>query len=272
MQLFAKTGNQIISANKAIKGSDYQCIECQGIVRKRGGIHRRDHFFHISPTKECQLNQKSLAHIQTQLHIQQLLPPGETVLERRFPSIQRIADVCWEKEKLLFEVQCSSITPKEIAERNRDYSSLGYLVVWILHETRYNKRKASAAEQFLVSSSHYFTNIDQNGQGTIYDQLSTLKGGIRIKRSPIITVNLSKPLNNPQKCSFPVILKNRELWKLHFQEDFLFRFFHEASYFEKNQDLPSITALRHWLISSGKKFLFFYKSLLRFFIEKSCNF
>ena len=49
----------------------------------------------------------------------------------------------------MFEIQCSPITAREIEERNSDYQSLGYQVIWILHDSLYNKGRLTAAEYFL---------------------------------------------------------------------------------------------------------------------------
>lgn len=163
MQLFAfNTRNQLVSANHAQKQNDYSCIECGSIVRLRGGLHRQKHFYHLKPDRLCRQSQKSLVHIQVQKSLQEILPRGECFLERRFPGIKRIADVVWEPRKIVFEVQCSGITAEEIASRNRDYFGVGYKVVWILHEKRFNKWKVSASERFLREHPHYFTKFRLN--------------------------------------------------------------------------------------------------------------
>lgn len=194
MQLVAYSeSGTLVTATKAVKGSDYRCMECNGIVRRRGGIHRRDHFYHTSPTSECHLNGKSMRHLQVQWVIQESLPEGEAVLEKQFPEINRIADVCWEEKRIIFEVQCSPISREELLARNRDYGELGYSVVWILHDQRFNKRRVTAAEMALQKTNYYFTDIDLEGKGGIYDQLSKISKGIRTKRYMRFSVDLSSP-------------------------------------------------------------------------------
>src|SRR5262249_7520278 len=122
---------------------------------------------------------KSLVHLQTQRYIQKELPGCQ--LEKRFPSVNRIADVVCEEKKLVFEIQCSYITAREIEERNIDYSSLGYRVIWILHDRLYNQFHLTAAEYFLESSPRYFANIDEEGNGYIYDQWDWIEKGRRLK-------------------------------------------------------------------------------------------
>ncbi len=175
MQLYARDKQQrITSADNAAKKEDYICFECNTAVRVRGGLHRRKHFYHTTPVRICKLQGKSLTHLQVQCTIQQLLPEGECFLERRFNEIDRIADVCWESKKIIFEVQCSPISPEEIQERNADYGKLGYQVVWILHDNRYGNRRGTAVEQVLCNQLHYYTNIDIHGVGVVYDKIRGL--------------------------------------------------------------------------------------------------
>lgn len=194
MQLVAYRENHTwILAQQAIKGADYRCVECGGVVRKRGGVHRRDHFYHIAPTERCYLSGKSMAHLQVQWAIQQALPAGEAELEKRFEKIDRIADIYWESEKIVFEVQCSPISREEVLARNRDYQSMGCEVVWILHDQRYNKRRMTAAEEALSKAPHYFTNIDAGGEGEIYDQISLVRKGMRVSNFSKFFVALGSP-------------------------------------------------------------------------------
>lgn len=182
-----------MSAQQAVKKLDYACLECGSIVRVRGGLHRQNHFFHIEPNRICFLSGKSMAHLQVQCYLQRLLPEGECFLEHRFPEINRIADVVWVKQKFVFEVQCSAITAVEVSQRNQDYQSIGYQVIWIFHDQQFNQWRVSAAENSLYHYPHYFTNMGQSGSGIIYDQFSLIKGGLRKKNREKLQVNLSKP-------------------------------------------------------------------------------
>ncbi len=194
MQLFAlDSSNILISASEATKHRDYRCLECSKEVRRRGGSHRQDHFYHLKPDPSCRQSQKSAAHLQLQQAIACQLPPGEGVLERRFPEIARIADVAWEARRLIFEVQCSPITAAEVQQRNADYARIGYQVIWILHERQYNRVKASAAEIFLDKQPHYYTNMDGEGRGLIFDQLQIIHRGSRRYKKRGHPVKLSQP-------------------------------------------------------------------------------
>lgn len=194
MQLFAldRLGGYC-RADRAARHMDYACIECGGAVRVRGGLRRQTHFFHLMAPTKCSQHAKSQEHLQVQFHLEALLGDG-VGLEERFPSIERIADVVWWPQKLVFEVQCSPISVEEIRRRNKDYASLGLRVVWILHDQRYNKRKLSGAEAELRHCPHYFTNIDASGEGVVYDQFDSVVDGVRRRKLSPLPVDLSQPL------------------------------------------------------------------------------
>ncbi len=229
MQLFAKDcNNRLVSATGASKGIDYFCRECRGPLRLRGGLHVQLHFYHSSKKTICSQSQKSLHHIQTQQFILNMLEDDTALLEKQFEQIGRIADVVWESKKLIFEVQCSWISKEEVKQRNADYKSLGYNVIWILHEMRYNRERPSGAEVYLRASPHYFTNIDPQGRGWIYDQMERTKRGLRISDGQRKAVRLDLPRDRSQergaKESLPVPesfrLRLKE-WPVYFSGDFL---------------------------------------------------
>ncbi|MEM1283501.1 MAG: competence protein CoiA family protein, partial [Chlamydiota bacterium] len=203
MQLVAYSEDgALIFADQAIKGVNYHCIECKGVVHRRGGFHRRDHFYHLAGTSHCQQSAKSMRHLQVQCAIQQALPLGEAIMEKKIPEIQRIADVFWERESIVFEVQCSYMSKEELLGRNQDYSSQGYEVVWIFHDQKYNRLRLSAVEAAQMGSTFYYTNIDSNGDGMIYDQLFNIDKGLRVKRSARLEVDLSEPKRNGGEGKF----------------------------------------------------------------------
>jgi competence protein CoiA len=192
MQLYAKESkNTLIFAGQAVKHKDYTCVECSQCVRLRSGLHRQPHFYHLRPNASCTQHGKSMTHLMLQCHLQKLLPHDDIQLECRFAAIGRIADVAWHSQKIIFEIQCSPITAEEINARNSDYASLGFQVIWILHDNRFNQWRISAAEHALTDQPHYFTNMDSKGKGIIYEQLSIAIHGIRKERSIKLPVNLA---------------------------------------------------------------------------------
>jgi competence CoiA-like predicted nuclease len=211
MQFYALDENEFILASSAKRHKDYRCPECLNILRLRGGPHRHLHFYHLQASPSCKQHQKSLTHLQAQLAVQALLPEGEGVLEKPFLQIGRIADVAWEKQGIVFEIQCSPISAAEALERSEDYRSLGLTAVWLLHTRRFNKRLLSAAEAKLRQSSCYFTTINEKGQGIFYDQYEVIRGARRIHRGPPLKISLATPLFDAHgSLYFPGDLKDRE--------------------------------------------------------------
>lgn len=229
MQLYAlDSQGELTSARQALKQTDYQCLECQQMVRLRGGPQRQSHFYHREPTPFCRQHQKGPVHLQLQSYFFQQLPWGDCQLECPFPSIGRIADVAWLSQKMIFEIQCSPISAEEVLARNRDYQLLGWQVIWILHDKRYNQTRLSAAELALRSSPHYFTNMDQLGSGMIYDQFDICDKGLRLGRlSPLpIEIREKESLNALQKHIFPltVLQQRRSAWTHSFTGDLISSF------------------------------------------------
>jgi len=193
MQWVALEENKRITAENAVKSTQYLCPECFCPVRMRSGPHRRPHYYHISKNSLCRQQGKTAFHLETQLAIQKALPAGEALLEFSFPLILRIADVFWPAKNIVFEVQCSNISYSEAKKRTEDYMSLGLRVIWILHERRYNKLKLSSAELFLKEHHCYFSSINAKGVGYIYDQFHLISGAKRIFKGPKLPIEISTP-------------------------------------------------------------------------------
>ena len=197
MQFCGFEENQLVLASEASRGKNYLCPECGSAMRVRGGPHRQIHFYHLQRPQKCKLHQKTLPHLQTQLRIQNLIPPGQAQMEYPISSISRIADVAWIERKIVFEVQCSPISYEEAKGRTEDYAKAGWRLVWILHERRFNQKNISPAEHFLRQRLCYFTTIDEKGAGIIYDQFDQIAGMRRIAKTPPLPVALEIPLDAP---------------------------------------------------------------------------
>jgi competence protein CoiA len=191
MQWVALEDGKRITAEDAVKSSQYLCPECFCTVRMRSGPHRRPHYYHVSKNFLCRQQKKTPFHFETQLAIQKKIP--EAILEFSFPSIHRIADVFWPEKKFVFEIQCSNISYAEIKKRTEDYNSLGIQVIWILHDRRYNRKRLSSAELFLQERDHYFSSIDSKGFCIIYDQFCLTTGAKRNFKGVKLPIDLSKP-------------------------------------------------------------------------------
>jgi competence protein CoiA len=191
MQLYAlDQQQQYIAAHRASKQIDYQCPECRGRVRLRGGEQRQNHFYHCDATPDCRQHGKSLEHLQLQLHFLEKLPQGECQLEQRFETIGRVADVVWEPQRLIFEIQCSFITATEVMARNRDYNAQGFTVIWILHCRKYNRRRLTSMERLLQGLPHYFSDMDGDGRGMLFDQFTLVHRGLRTQRLPALAIDI----------------------------------------------------------------------------------
>lgn len=283
MQLYALDSQQrLVFAEKAIKQQDYICLECQKVVRRRGGMHRHDHFYHLAPSQTCRQNGKSMIHLQIQSHLQQLLPYNECILEQRFPAINRIADVVWQSQKLVFEIQCSPISAAELQARNQDYLSQGYQVVWLLHDKRYNQWRLSAAEQSVRTGPYYFTTIDEAGRIIFYDQFDIIEKGIRKKVLGPLEITISQPLriseSTTQQLSAPhpqILMERLSKWPIHFSGDLIdtsidpdyLNKIHEA---EKEFTSAKPAAISWWrqLIRTP---IHLYKLCLQILLERACR-
>lgn len=222
---------RVVSAKEASSKKNYFCLECGASVRRRAGGERIPHFFHFRSSKACHQKGKSLLHLQVQYWIQRQFPFGVIELEHPFSLIQRIGDVVWEAEKLIFEVQCSAISAEEILARQVDYQKVGFTVVWILHDTRYPPFKESRVQQILHSIPHYYTDIDVEGNGGIYDPLMERKEKEKIASKNIFKLPVDLALPMREAClkkrivrpeSLPAWIVHRAChWPLHFEGDTL---------------------------------------------------
>lgn len=239
MQLYAKktpktspketTGiliSDLLSADQAKRQCDYFCPECGEVVRLRAGEQRLKHFYHLAKSTHCRQQNKSLEHIQTQRIIQARIGMSLCLLEVSFPLINRIADVVWEEEKLIFEVQCSPMTASEARARIADYGRAGYTVVFILHDKRFNQYRLSALEAALRNTPHYFSDISAHGIGMLYDQFDHINRGCRVKRFAKLPIQIDQPMRlnlkelDHKSCKdFHVLFEQRFLYAIaHMQE------------------------------------------------------
>jgi len=171
MQLFAfDKKHNLVFIDNAQKGTSYYCPECTMEIRAKFGNVRAPHFFHLT-NSSCKHSKKSIEHIKVQQRIIEELGLNISNMEVYFPKIQRIGDVVFPLKKIVFEIQCSFIEPKEILRRIKDYKEAGYDVVWILHEKYFTR--SSYCKDILRTHTHYYTNINSDGLGSFYDQIDS---------------------------------------------------------------------------------------------------
>lgn len=289
MQLHALDhSGQVISARRAQRQRNYFCLECRRNVRLRSGIHRQPHFYHLEPALFCRQHQKGAVHLQLQSFFFHQLPKGDCQLELQFPAVGRIADVAWISQKIVFEIQCSAISAEEIFARNHDYLKLGWSVVWILHDQRYNQVRLSAAEMALRSLPHFFSNMDSSGTGIIYDQFDLCARGIRFGRLPPLPIDLKEGIffGHTAIKSFPLLLLEHrsKSWPYFFSGDLMSLYLNDISS-KSSSSYLNLAKKKEKALTPGtsKKFaaLLFklwrrgiatpYQILFRFMLERLCR-
>lgn len=273
MQIFALNDqDEVVQASEAVKQQDYFCLECRGLLRLRSGQIRQGHFYHVRPNDSCRMHQKSLKHLQVQWRLLQLLGQEECQLECRFPQVNRIADCVWLSEKIIFEVQCSPIPSEEVLQRNRDYSSQGYQVVWLLHDSCFNQVRLSAAEHALATSPHYFTDIDRNGKGVIYDQYAYVHKGVRCEIGPVQPLNLlERHRTAALQGAWPRAAALRvQSWPLFFGGDLVVQGCKTALHIERKWD-ALLNKKRSIKLIWSDFIVKPYLSLFRYFLESVCD-
>lgn len=243
----------------AVPGKIYRCIDCEKPVRLRRFRSRESHFYHIDPSPSCKLYSKSEDHLVAQLHIQRLLPPGETRLEHPFPGPLRVADLLWEPKKLAFEIQCSNLTCKEAEQRIADYALHGYEVVWILDDRLFNRRRLLGVEPLLRRYPCYYAKLrSSTGVPQFYDQFEVFFERKRIKKGWPLKANMQKPCyltQGPLKSnSFPSQIEPRTTHsKLYFYGDLI----HQAVRADRNPSavraMINLKALERLILSEAKK-------------------
>ena len=181
--------NRILAANEALLNKIYLCPGCKKPLRKRIGKLRQAHFYHLQAAPHCHLYSKSIDHLILQSALLKKIPSLQA--EKPFPKLLRIADLCWEEQKLIFEIQCSPISTLEVASRNRDYAKEGYEVIWLLDDRLFNKKRLKIAEAPLRTRTCFFFSLKKE---KIYDQFEVISESIRLLKGPQLEVDLTRPL------------------------------------------------------------------------------
>ncbi len=281
MQLYAlNSKRQIVNANQAQKHCNYICTECGTCLRLRSGEHRQKHFYHLEPIRTCSLRKKGMIHLQLQNYLYHLLPANDCHLEYRFSEINRIADVIWISRKIVFEIQCSPISSLEITQRNLDYQSQGWRVVWILHDKRYNKEILTPAEKGLQGNPYYFSNMDIDGKGVIYDQFEMIDKNKRVCKLSRLEVDLAAPkhfIEPVKKHSLSLCTQKHLKWPFYFEGDLFDTndadYLHEAVRMEREyQRMAAKKILKQWIKKIVHTvFIHPYRVFFRYFLEKACR-
>ena len=163
-----------------------------------------------------------------QLAIQAALPPGEALVEHPFIDFDRVADVLWEKQKVIFEVQCSLLNETEVQQRIEDYGKAGYRIVWILDDLLFNKRRLRPAEKLMRSFTSYYVQIRTQSTPIFYDQFEIFAGSKRKLRGHKLRVALASPkllskIEWDLDCLPTQVQKKSIIGTLYFYGDLIYR-------------------------------------------------
>jgi competence CoiA-like predicted nuclease len=175
-----KDDGSLVSVDEAEVKNDYLCPECHEVLRVKKGHVRAIHFFHVKEHGECRLRKRSTLHQEIQEYLHEILQ--DCTVECPFREIGRVADVAYHPLKVVFEIQISPISPEEALGRVRDYWSVGWHVIWLLHVDYYGKKQTKPVEEALQGVPHYFLDVGYRG-GSIFDELSFVVKGRRIWKS-----------------------------------------------------------------------------------------
>lgn len=186
-------------------------------------------------------------HRSVQIRLQQTIP--DVVLEKRFPEIGRVADVFWEKERIVFEIQVSPISRWEIKKRVADYKKAGFEVVWILHRKTFGKFRMQKAEKTLLQYPCYYTDIDRSGEGLIYDGWRFFFGKRQYFLSAPFPLHQFRPQKGPPSLTnAPSFFRKRKSRPLYFNGDLLALFLSEpnSSFFFKMKEKEKALKKKLW--------------------------
>ncbi len=99
---------------------------------------------------------KSTLHRDMQHFLKNAYGEKELFLEQKFPSINRTADVVLMEEKRVIEIQTSLIGIPQMLRRTEDYKSIGFEVLWLLHDRVFLSKPTPLVTRFFSSQKAYF--------------------------------------------------------------------------------------------------------------------
>jgi competence protein CoiA len=249
--------NRIIAAPDAGLFCRYRCLECLSPLQKRTGLHRRAHFYHLQTVRQCRLHSNSSDHLIMQSEIQKIIPSVE--IEKPFKKILRIADLCWEEKKIIFEIQCSPIDPMQTDQRTRDYAKEGYELVWLLDDRLFNRKRALRKSEILMRQKGcYYFSIQKN---SVYDQFEALANKTRLVKGPPLPVDLARPMQIPASRQAMTGQLDHRAGRYFFGGDLFDRALRYPIYLERIQEMEKRILSEHQLRNE-----FFYTLKKGFYI------
>lgn len=160
MPIRAVVDNKEVFADTFTAGKNITCPNCeQKMIFINPIAHIIKHFRH---KVECPYSTEpeSIEHIEMKGFFMNKIT--EARIEVKIGK--RIADVV--VNGVVIECQVSSISLKEIRERNKDYNNNGYYVIWILHRKNYaiEEKQTKIVERYLQTNNYgrfYLFNKDE---------------------------------------------------------------------------------------------------------------
>lgn len=184
MQLYALGGGKRLLADHAKIKKHYRCPECLNLLELK--LKDFPHFIHLKDHSICLQHLKSLAHLQILWLLNAQFPKNALILEELIPDLGIAADALWADKKIAFQILCKKIPLQNILKISQGLQSLGWTIVWILHDKCFNQKKLCPLEQFLKKSICYYTD----GKNSFYDQFEICLGDKRLFRGRQIKVDL----------------------------------------------------------------------------------
>lgn len=261
MALYARGPKGYIFCKDALKEKTYSCIECGSPLKLRPGRYF-PHFYHVTQSKTCRLHSKSEDHLIVQLQLKKILS-GEIIdLEKPFLNINRVADLVWERRKLIFEIQCSTLNFTEIDQRIFDYAQKGYNVIWLLDDRVFNRKNLLFLEERARLKGAYFFKFSKL-RSFFYDQFELFYKDKRVKKGKPLLIDLKYPKQPPKQTpssKIPLFLSQRiAMCRIYFAKDLIDRAF---TYGEKGFGMTYWKSLEK---SQRIKNHFLYKFFLKYF-------
>jgi competence protein CoiA len=253
--------DRIVAAHDADLFCRYRCLECQSPLQKRSGQHRQAHFYHLQTMRQCRLHSQSVDHLIMQTEIQKMIPA--ITIERPFNKILRIADLCWEEKKIIFEIQCSPIDTQQADKRASDYSREGYELIWLLDDRLYNrKRGLRPAETRMREQTCYYFSMQRN---KIYDQFEVIHAKQRLAKGPPLPVDLADPILASPRADHLTNQLDHRVGRYFFRGDLIDRVLRYPIYLQHLQELEKLTLAEQ---RPPNRLIFFLKKCFYIVLER----
>ena len=259
-----------IYASDAEERQSYTCCYCHTKVRVRKGLTRVPHYYHLNLPASCRLHGKSQDHLFAQLSLVKLLPPKETVIEKTFPTLLRVADVVWETRKIIFEIQCSNISEHEAQQRVIDYAKNGYQIVWILDDRLFNRRIVRPGEKWVRKRACYYATLRGRSFPFFYDQFEFFSEERRIRKGYALNIRLDKPQILPEISWDNDAIPNQVIRKtdhLYFEGDLVHKAFLSVTSPSLEVAMQNIRSFELRLEQEHRKKTFLTRALERCILE-----